>query len=106
MVTKRLASVGAGDIPIAILLICLTSTLPRRMWLLCMTISMASRRAFGSNPYRLEISGDKRYLESLSRHCAVLMLEYIATVLYVKRLALAGRVMPSRSPLSFAEFLK
>ena len=76
------------------------------MRLLCMTILMASRRAFGSNPYQPEISGDERYPDSLSRHCAVLMLGYIATASYVKRLALAGRVVPSRSPLSSTEFLK
>jgi hypothetical protein len=76
------------------------------MWLLYMNNLMASRRAFDLIPYHLEISGDKRKPDSLSRHCTVLMLGYIATMSYVKRLALAGSVISSRSPLSSAEFLR
>jgi hypothetical protein len=55
-------------------LIFLTSTLPKHMQLLYMTNSMASRRAFGLIPYCLEISGDEKKPDSLSRHCDVLML--------------------------------
>ncbi len=51
---------------------------------------MASRRVLDLIPYQLENSGDKRKSNSLSRHCVVLMLGYIATASYVKRLALAG----------------
>jgi hypothetical protein len=53
--TKRLASVGAGDIPIAMPLICLTSTSPKCMRLLYMIKSMASRRAFGLILYHLAL---------------------------------------------------
>ena len=45
--TKRLATEGAGDIPIAMPRICFTIISTNLIWLLCMTISMAEMRAFG-----------------------------------------------------------
>ena len=86
----KLEMVGAGDMPIAIPLSCLTMTSPNRMRLLNMTSSIASNRAVDENPYLLEVSGLDRYPVSRARQSAVLMLGYMATASYVKRLALAG----------------
>ena len=46
MATKRLAIVGAGDIPIAMPVNCLTRISPKRMWLFFVTKTRASMRVF------------------------------------------------------------
>ncbi len=106
MATYKLAIVGAGDMPIAIPLSCLTIRSPKRFQLLYITSSMASRSAVGEKPYLVETSVFDRYSDSWARQSAVLMLEYMATAWYVKRLAFGGSVIPSRSVFSSAEFLK
>ena len=98
--------VGAGDMPIAIPLSCLTMMSPNLMRLLNITSSMASSRAADENPYLLETSSFERYPDSRARQSVVLMLGYMATASYVNRLALAGKAKSSRSVFSSAEFLK
>ena len=106
MARYKLAIVGAGDMPIAISLSCFTIRSPKHMQLLYITSSIASRSAFGKNPYLVATSVFDRYPNNQAKQSAVLMLGYIATSSYVKRLALGGSVNTSRSVFNSAEFLK
>ncbi len=106
MARYKLAILGAGDMPIAISLSCFTIRSPKRIRLLYITSSIASRSAFGENPYLVATSVFDRYSDNQAKQSAVLILGYIAMSLYVKRLALGGSVNTSRSVFISAEFLK
>ncbi len=98
--------VGAGDMPIAIPLICFTVMSPNLIRLLNITISVASSKAVDENPYLPETSVFERYPVSWAKQSLVLMLGYIAIALYVKRLALFGSDSASSSVFNSTEFLK
>jgi hypothetical protein len=100
-----LAMVGAGDMPIAILLICLTVISQNLIQLLNITSSRASSKAADENPYMVHTSGSERYPERQARQSAVSMLGYMVRVSYVNRLALGGKSRFLRSDFSSAEFL-
>jgi hypothetical protein len=100
------AIVGAGDMPIAISLICLTMMSSNLMQLLSITSSRAFSKAFDKNPYVHDTSSSERYPESQARQSAVSMLGYMATALYVNMLALGGRSRSSRSDFNSTKFLK